>query len=584
MAPALAAMTARSVGVVAVIAPLALLLIAVERFGVNVVVADEMHYVDFIRAVREGGDWPSWLWQQHNEHRVVPMKLLMALLAGPTRWSQHAEMVCSAALTGLLVFALWRIFRDMRGRDDERHALLVFAPLAWLACSLSQYENQLYGMMVCHYFTVAGGVAAIWLLGRPGRLSTWLAVLAATISATSVASGLLVFPAGIVLLAARRSAGSRWLPWTASGVLVFALHFRNYVRPPHVQAFPWELASIPRVASLGVGTIGSPLAAGSLAWSVALGTAMSALALVLLVRWLHAEPSERARQAPAATVLAWGLASCAMIALGRAFLVNPGWTPLISRYVTHTNLVWFGVYLLLLSGADSGGWARLKSAFSSVLLVGLLAANLQGIRAARAWRHDRLLDQYVLQTSTLQPDSALGRLGSPAAVRAKAAYLEQERLSAFAEPQSLLMLLDATAGVPTAEVRRGQALEQRLICPVDELRDVGVDVFPAERPAGGSFSIIVRSEDRELARRALAVADIRGRTWVRLQLPRAFRCSGRELEIRIESEVEAGEGIKGFAAQPFYAGRLAQGGMAVPGSELGLALNAYRFGIVRGGL
>lgn len=582
--PASSALASRVCGVGLVVLPLVLLLAAVVGLGVNAVVADELHYVDFIRLLFEGGDWPSWLWQQHNEHRVLPLKLLMALLAGPTRWSQRAEMLCSVALCGLLVFALWRIHRDAH-EAAKTPPVLVFAPVAWLACSLAQYENQFYGLMVCHYFTVACGVAALWLLGRRGRLSAPLAVLAASVSATSVANGLLLFPAGIALLAARRSSWRRWLLWCASGALIVVLYLRDYVRPPHARAFPWEFASLPRVGIIGVGTVGAPLAGGSLAWSLAFGAAIAMLALLLLARWLRAEPGDRARQAPAVAVLLWGVASCAMIALGRAFMVHPGWNPLISRYVTHSNLVWFGVYILLWSVPPSPRWSQIRTAFSGALLLGLVAANFQGLRSTLEWRRDRLIDQYLWQTVPLQPDAALSRLGPPEVVRAKAAYLENQRLSAFAEPQRLMVPLDARDGEPTAEVRPGRELEQRLACRIDELNDVGVNVFPAERPAGGSFSVVVASEGRELARRAIAVMDVRGQAWVRVSLPVAFRCEGRELRIRLEStDVDERGGIRALGSQPFYAGSLSQGGEAVAGRQLGVALNGYRYGIVRDGL
>jgi hypothetical protein len=70
-----------------------------------------------------------------------------------------------------------------------------------------------------------------------------------------------------------------------------------------------------------------------------------------------------------------------------------------------------------------------------------------------------------------------------------------------------------------------------------------------------------------------------------VSLPAAFRCEGRELRIRLEStNVDERGGIRALATEPFYAGSLAQGGEAVPGRQLGVALNGYRFGILRDGL
>ena len=565
-----------------VIAPLALLLLAVELMGVNTVIADELHYVDFIRLLREGGDWTTWLWRQHNEHRVVPLKLLMVLLSGPTRWSQQAEMFCSVALTVALVVALWRIYR-LSGAANETGDVLAFAPLVWLAASLAQYENQLYGLMVCHYFTAAGAVVALALLGSRSAWSPPLAALSAVVAATSVASGLLVFPAGVVILAAQRRRPLRWLVWCGTGVVTTALYFRHYLTPPHAGPMEWSLSALFRIGKLALATLGVPLAARSLGWGLALGAALLVLSTVLLLRWLRLEREERARQAPAAALLLYGLATCAMVAVGRAFLLTPG-DPLGSRYITHANLVWFGAHILLLAAARRERFVHLRAAVAGLLAVGLVAANLQGLAAGLEWRRERLLDQYVLQTIGRQTDAVLNRLGTPASVRPQVSYLRQQRLSAFAEPQRLLMLMDPATGVATAPVRRGQIVEQRLICPVDELEDVAVLVLPAWRPGDGSFSAVVAYRGRELGRSSFQVAAIKQWTWVRVPIERSFPCRGRELSVRVEAaDLPADGGVMTLAAQPYYEGRLSQGGAALAGRQLGIAFNGYQLGILREG-
>ena len=58
----------------------------------NTLRLDEFFYVDFLRALREGGDWLPYLWQQHNEHRVIPTKLVMIPNALFLSWNRVAEM------------------------------------------------------------------------------------------------------------------------------------------------------------------------------------------------------------------------------------------------------------------------------------------------------------------------------------------------------------------------------------------------------------------------------------------------------------------------------------------------------------
>ncbi|HEX3529645.1 MAG TPA: hypothetical protein VH988_21510 [Thermoanaerobaculia bacterium] len=87
-------------GLLLVAAPLGLQALIVYALGVNTLLGDEFLYSDFIREILEGRSWLHWLWVQHNEHRVIPMKLVMALLAPWTRWSTVAEMYVSVVLAG----------------------------------------------------------------------------------------------------------------------------------------------------------------------------------------------------------------------------------------------------------------------------------------------------------------------------------------------------------------------------------------------------------------------------------------------------------------------------------------------------
>lgn len=558
--------------------PILLLFGAVEWLGVNTLIADEFYYVDFIRLVREGGDWTPWIWLQHNEHRVVPMKLLMVLLSGPTRWSQLAEMLCSAGLSALIVLVLWRAYR-VSGATSGVSDLLAFAPVAWLVCSLSQYENQFFGMMVCHYFTALGVVLSLWLLARHGWVSTVLAVLAAILGAFSIGNGFLVFPAGIAVLAAQRARWGRWAVWCLGGAAAIARYLWDYITPPHTQALQWTLTGAYRIVKLGLVTIGTPLAAGSIGWGIILGIGLLSVATILVLRWLRADPVRREKDALAVSLLLFGLASCAMVAAGRAMMNG---NPLGSRYITYTNLLWIGVYLLVLGQARNGRGDAWKIAAWSLLVPGIVAANLHGLAEARLWHDQRLLDQYVLQTFTLQSDPVVGRLGPPESVRKAAAYLKAARLSAFAEPQRIVMLMDATAAKPTGEILRGQAIEQRLVCPVGELHDVGVMILPAATPGTSSFVVKVTNGSRELARRSFETASIRDWTWVQVPLaPPLRQCAGRDLAVRIESQdASPGSGVIVLANEPSYEGELLQAGTPIPDRRLGMALNAFRFGVL----
>ena len=248
------------------LAPLGLQALAVHLFGVNTLVWDEFYYVDFIRQVRAGENWLAWLWRQHNEHRVIPMKLAMAPLAMLTRWNTKAEMYLSVLLAGLLVLGLWRLYRRAGGES-----LLLFAPVPWLVCSLSQFQNMLFGMMMCHYFTLLGVVWAFVFLDRRSGGGLAAAVLCGTAASYSIANGLLVWPVGLLLLLVLGARRALVLSWGVASVVVTALYFYHFGIPAGSQHISHDLQGLYRIASFGVASLGAPLGAGSSASELTVG-------------------------------------------------------------------------------------------------------------------------------------------------------------------------------------------------------------------------------------------------------------------------------------------------------------------------
>src|SRR6266700_3545425 len=98
-----------------------------------------------------------------------------------------APVLGQFAVVGLLVLGLWRLYRHSGGRN-----LLLFAPVAWLFCNLSQYENMLYGMQMCHYFAVVGVVWALVFLTRWTKVGLALAIVCGVFASVSILNGLLV--------------------------------------------------------------------------------------------------------------------------------------------------------------------------------------------------------------------------------------------------------------------------------------------------------------------------------------------------------------------------------------------------------
>jgi len=570
----------RWVAALALAAPLVLLLAEVARFGVNTMFTDEIYYVPFIRLVLEGGDWHPWIWLQHNEHRVIPMKLLMVALAGPTHWSQKAEMWATVVIILVVVGLVWAIYRRSGGERTVAGAL-VFAPVVWLVATLGQYENLLTGMQVCFLFTSLGTVAALYLLGWRSWIATLGACIAAVLGAFSIISGFMVFPAGVAVLLSRRATWPHWFLWLGSGAVAVDVYQRSYIRPPHTVVIQYTLGGLYKVVKLWLATLGAPLAAGSEAWAVAAGLLLTGVTLFFAWRWWKSDADSREEQGISFGLVLFAMGFAASIAVGRAFMA--GIDPIGSRYITHSLLGWVGAYFLTLHLVRREGRPAWAVAACALLLPALLAADLFGLKMSREWRLQRVQDQYVMQTIDHQSDRVVARFGPPASFREQISYLKQARLSGFAVAQRMLLLMDPTTGLPTQEIVPGAAAEQTLVCPIPVLHDVGVLMLPADLPGKERFEIVVSSGSQQLVRHVATTAEAGAWSWLRVDLPRPFAdCAGKPLKVRLAS-VDGGPGkaVRVLAAEPYFPGSdLTVGSTAMPGRRLGMALDAYHLGVL----
>jgi hypothetical protein len=566
-------------GLALVLAPVMGQLLVVSLLGVNTPVGDEFAYVDFVRAVREGGSWLPMVWLQHNEHRVVPVKLTMALLEPFTGWNLKAEMYVSAALAALIVLGLWRLYRLAGGAS-----LLLFAPVSWLYCNLSQYENMLYGLLMCHYFTAAGVIWALVFLARRSGTGIVLAVLCGLIASFSTLNGLLIWPLGLVPLLAREERPARMITWIAAGAAAFTLYFFDFQQPPGLAALHLGLGELPRIAKYGITALGAPLAAGSIGWSRAIGLTLLVFIATLAHRLLRRPGRARLRDdAFPASLMLFGLVSCAIIAGGRA---STGVPPLESRYIAYTSLTFVGIYLLISRTAERSAvpLAQFPQLVATLALFvpGVIAADLQGLHEARLWRATGLRDQFLLQTFDHQPDEVLGEPAFVAHLRQTAPYLRAHRLGAFAEPQRLLLPTRWEEREATGLVLPGRPVEQRLVCPVHELRDVALTLAQEGPPDEATVAISVWMGGRRLAGRTLQASALSTR-WTEVPLPEPLRsCQGRELTVRVESSnAVPTTRLIYFTFPEYYPGELRQAGIPLaPSRSLGLSLNGFFFGLL----
>jgi hypothetical protein len=415
------------------------------------------------REIGDGKPWLHWIWQQHNEHRIVWTKLLFFAHAGLSGWNPLVEMYASALLTALIAWGIWKLYRAA-GPGHPAY----FIPVALLLCSLAQYMNILYGLMTCHYFTMAGMVwALVFLLRR-----TWTALAAAIVCAfaalVSTLNAIVIAPIGLLVLVMTRQKPARWIVWSAAMLGCGYAYFHSYQRPGQMPALDWSSATTIRLAAdTFLVNLGSPLSTADIAWSRALGVMTVG---VLLLLWLGVWRLGR-RESHAGLVGLSLVAAGSAAAVGIARSAGGAGTGLDSKYVIYSTLALVAPYLGLACLPGLPARRGILAGLTAVIGVGLIAANLAGLKQAQAWQRNRHRATYWLQTIEMQPDENLTSVYLVPQIRDAAAYLRAKRLGPFRGAVDVLMAPRWREGLPTGAITAGSAVEAHIVCPVDTLVD-----------------------------------------------------------------------------------------------------------------
>jgi hypothetical protein len=303
------------------IVSLALALGFVARYGSEVPVWDDFDLLGPITGVRPAS--LSWLWSQHNEHRVpLPRLVLFALdrLGGhDARQGMFFSVVILATAAAMLIAAARR-WRDGSSASDALFPIILLG--------LGHYANLLWSWQV--QFTIATSlflaIVAIGISGRDERLGPGRAgVLGVLLSLLPLcgANGLAFVPAlcaWLVLEAVRQGwqGDRRGALLTAMAVVPALLVVANYQRGYRTVGHHVAAASLGDVirtlwqfAALSWGPVGGR------AWNVS-GSILMGLGLVAVLGLLTATATG-SPQDSRLRCLVFGWAAFACLALGLAW-------------------------------------------------------------------------------------------------------------------------------------------------------------------------------------------------------------------------------------------------------------------------
>lgn len=398
-----------------------------------------------IFAAARGVDLLSWhwLWEQHNEHRLLIPKLF--------------EVVDLRLFQGRQVFLLTSIFAIQ---------LVHLALLAWSMCALggwrgsvwrtgvgitafclfcpSQWENLIWGFQVC--FMLPGlfaslsfvGLLLYWIKSEQQSVGPMWPFLALSVAAAlganwSLANGMLLWPLLIVAALMLRLRRSTTITFMVAGVASSGLYFYHYVRPAD-SVNPLTLLRTPIAVLRYVATyLGSAWVTNNIRAAMLLGAAGLVIAGVLLARCRRYIRTSQVFSVQLVLTLLFCLGTAFLTALGR---VNLGLgQALSSRYQAVVLLFWWSAGLLILFPFFKQTQRRSPSILAQVFLIAIM---LRGALLARQPMHEARSHRFALDTAAAALLTGVDDMESlqqiyprPDSVSSALPYLRAHHLSVF---------------------------------------------------------------------------------------------------------------------------------------------------------
>ncbi len=426
----------------------------VGHFGVNTIWIDQWSDLGVISRAYSGHLTLSTLWAQHTENRILFPNLVVLLLAHTTRFNVVDEEFLSASA---LVSSIALLIIGHRRRSPTT-AWILYLPVAILMLSIVQSGNTLWGFQFAWYLVLLALSLALVLCdsSKWTWIATSAAIGAAIVGSYSSLQGLLIWPAGLVVLLLRNRPRCPVLTWIGAAAVTSAIYVVNF--DPNLGGTNGAILHHPvdgvRFFLFSVGNVIGTHGGNS---AVVLGVLIVLTSLWLVV-WAVVRRGDDDAAPLGVALICFGLLYALTITIGRSgggLDAGGG-----SRYTTFDLLTLVGCYLVLLSKrgapAPSRRWERgLHRA--SVVVVGVAVSlqvvfgNLNGLAYAKSWHEQQVQASRVIANMVKAPDSMVERVlvANPyyvAFTRHMTRFAEMNHLSLFASEAAIRQYREA--GLP----------------------------------------------------------------------------------------------------------------------------------------
>lgn len=209
--------------------PAILALVWILKFTVNIPYWDEWELSPLIIKLRTGGFTINDFWVQHNEHRVVFLRLAVLALAELGGWDIIKEVLFSYLLMVITGVIAWKLL-NLTVNKHLRVPLLLISSL--LIFNPIQYANWLWGFQIAWFMINVLLISVVWLVTRwPGKRLSFSLTLILTLIATYTASmGVAVWFCVLAGMFGKRQAWKTpyFVIWILATIASIGLYFYNY--------------------------------------------------------------------------------------------------------------------------------------------------------------------------------------------------------------------------------------------------------------------------------------------------------------------------------------------------------------------
>lgn len=408
--------------------PLIFTIFSVASYGFNFPFWDQWELIPLLASSFEGNFKFSDLLAWHNEHRPFFPRLIMLLIAYPTRWNISYELITNLILSVLLFTTLLLQIKKTVQETKATKLFLLVPLISILVFSMSQWENFVWGWQIQIWLTVLSSTAGIFILTNHTRSYKRLftSLTFGIVSLYSFSTGISYLLTGLIILiteARNKNGFFRPLIWLLASILLLLTYVYRldnalvnvYFRGP-VDLSSFTLEPLKFLLSFMLYLLvffGSPLSVASQLLAIGIGTLcvllIFSLPLILLKHFKYSIA------APYIFLNVFVIGTAIMIALART---NLGiLQALASRYTTFSLLAWFSnitMLSLLLFKTKTFKNLENRQFFQKTILAGLvtiivlvLVSSILGILELKKIykilaRYQReLVESQNLQTSSL---------------------------------------------------------------------------------------------------------------------------------------------------------------------------------------